>query len=1237
MKKLFLFLCFLLSIALCADSMDFVSKPMNAGKASLSENAYTVVRLLDTANFSPDLKLPVQLIYNSSVEKSGLFGFAWSSPQLESTAYYDKDGVLWVTPWGEKIKFYPKKEKTPKDAIKIELYEQAKKGRGFYAPYSEWEADTAKRDYAQSDDWVFRGKQDKTGWKFVYRNHKLKSITAPSGRVVEFNYENKKLVSVSQNRTAFIELNYSGNVVTSLKINGIDYLLEYRPTELKILPKTEKGSIISATRACLASVRRGDLAPATFAYDDYGFLNRIRQGAYEDNLSVQHQTLSERRAELLAKKNSKSKYSGPVNGRILSDNQFKYSYASAKPGNVTLVNQLNQKASFDYNAQTGIFKISEFSGKSYTIYYFMRHDVAYLGKVRKIVDGRGRDVLNYRYDKLSGRVIRVRDMVGNDLNFEYGQNGKPARVTRRAADQDAPEPVRSFGYDHENNLTSVSSLDAEGNAVVTTRLDYSRHREIEKVSNGQSESKISYNSFGYPVSVANVFGQTVKRQLDEFNRMVSSTDFYGITTYYTYTLAGLIAKIERKDGEKLLNSLAVTYNENGRPVRYADHSGKAKKFERDAFGRVVKELLPDDSEVAYTYNKLGQLHTVLDQNKHKITFDWNKFGLDARTTPAGQLTDYVHDKYGLVAKIDSRWHGKTDRSIKYEYDQFDRIVKIDYGGGNIETRQYDSWGKLIAQNKNGRKSTFLYDYLGRLVKKTDGSVETRYLYNRYGQRTGRQLKNDTLTLTEFKQYDKFGRLTEIRSGEKVVKYLYNDRNQLAAQIVDNVPIEFTYTKYGQLETKTLGGKASPVSTLKYIYSSDGMIVGRVVDGKYQMYSYDRRGQLLRVADMQGNVAESYVYDPAGNILSKTIDGKTTTYTYDKANQLVSSECGGKVTKYQYDAAGRLIQEGDKSYSYGWLDKVLSVTENGQKIASFNYHNDGQIAQTIRNGKSEDFLWDGLALTHRGETSFINEPYVTGGNPILSSKDGVMFNDMLGSTLNIGGKSVSMTSFGESADTNAMYTGKPYIGELGYAFLFRNYRADQGKWQTTDPLGYPDGWNNLAYCNNGITISVDWLGAASIAINAARAGTGSSSGGGSSGGIGSTSGGWGHSWFDLTDSNGNTTGHGFYPEDPAGYESVLGYEYGQAFSGDDTANYNERKDPYASLTIDITDEQLNKIQDYIDNYDRNWSLYNNCTDYVMGALRAAGIDISDYDYTTAGVADPDKLHQTILNKGGKIKE
>ena len=87
--------------------------------------------------------------------------------------------------------------------------------------------------------------------------------------------------------------------------------------------------------------------------------------------------------------------------------------------------------------------------------------------------------------------------------------------------------------------------------------------------------------------------------------------------------------------------------------------------------------------------------------------------------------------------------------------------------------------------------------------------------------------------------------------------------------------------------------------------------------------------------------------------------------------------------------------------------------------------------------------------------------------------------MLGSTLNIGGKPVNMTAFGESADNDAMYTGKPYIGELGYAFLFRNYRADQGKWQTQDPFGYPDGWNNLAYVNNCVIVDVDFMGCSTL--------------------------------------------------------------------------------------------------------------------------------------------------------------
>ena len=59
--------------------------------------------------------------------------------------------------------------------------------------------------------------------------------------------------------------------------------------------------------------------------------------------------------------------------------------------------------------------------------------------------------------------------------------------------------------------------------------------------------------------------------------------------------------------------------------------------------------------------------------------------------------------------------------------------------------------------------------------------------------------------------------------------------------------------------------------------------------------------------------------------------------------------------------------------------------------------------------------------------------------------------------------------------SAMFTGKPHVAELGYAFLFRNYNSSFGKWSTSDPLGYPDGWNNFAYCNNWMINAIDWGG------------------------------------------------------------------------------------------------------------------------------------------------------------------
>ncbi|MBQ6136230.1 MAG: hypothetical protein IJI73_02545, partial [Kiritimatiellae bacterium] len=111
----------------------------------------------------------------------------------------------------------------------------------------------------------------------------------------------------------------------------------------------------------------------------------------------------------------------------------------------------------------------------------------------------------------------------------------------------------------------------------------------------------------------------------------------------------------------------------------------------------------------------------------------------------------------------------------------------------------------------------------------------------------------------------------------------------------------------------------------------------------------------------------------------------------------------------------------------------------------------------------------------------------------NTDDILAFNDVLGTT--VGAKrdgkysAAALTAFGENlsvdsptpTQNSSFFTGKPMVEGLGHTFLMRNYRAGLAKWQTADPLGYPDGWNQLAYCNNGVTWALDYLGAEIVVI------------------------------------------------------------------------------------------------------------------------------------------------------------
>ena len=206
-------------------------------------------------------------------------------------------------------------------------------------------------------------------------------------------------------------------------------------------------------------------------------------------------------------------------------------------------------------------------------------------------------------------------------------------------------------------------------------------------------------------------------------------------------------------------------------------------------------------------------------------------------------------------------------------------------------------------------------------------------------------------------------------------------------------------------------------------------------------------------------------------------GLETAICYNAFNMVGSvTDANGIATEYTYSPAGLVTR---------------IVRRDGADKYTYDYHVDGQLATATYGSTTEDFLWDGLALVKRGKRGFVNEPHIGGGNPVMSSDGTTYFNDMLGTTLSSSADgettSSSLTAFGATSqlttpnsqlptpNSDSFFTGKPFVPGLGHAFLFRNYRSDLGKWQTADPLGYPDGWNQLAYCRNGVTELVDLWG------------------------------------------------------------------------------------------------------------------------------------------------------------------
>jgi RHS repeat-associated protein len=343
------------------------------------------------------------------------------------------------------------------------------------------------------------------------------------------------------------------------------------------------------------------------------------------------------------------------------------------------------------------------------------------------------------------------------------------------------------------------------------------------------------------------------------------------------------------------------------------------------------ETNPQGNTLEYSYDTAGNVTAITNalasQNTH--TLARNATGTLASVTNAlGNVTGYGYDVAGNLTRLTPPSPlGEEQRT----YDGLSRPTSHTDGAGRTTRWTYDALDRVTSTTfADGSQITYSYDHDGLRTGSTDGTASTRAAYDALGRPIEETRQNGK---TNRYAYDAVGNITTLTDERGTVSYAYDPNNRLASvtepggaqttfgydaegrrtstAFPNGVTESRTYTASGQLAlviAKQPTGTVLAKRDYTYTNPSSGRkteLVQRVTDedGRTTDYGYDALDRLVQATTRSatGTVLDewSYTYDGAGNRLTATHNGTTTTASHNAANQVTQK---GNTT-YSYDAAG----------------------------------------------------------------------------------------------------------------------------------------------------------------------------------------------------------------------------------------------------------------------------------------------------------------------------------------------
>ncbi len=897
---------------------------------------------------------------------------------------------------------------------------------------------------------------DHTGRKifFTYEDILLKSVCLSDGRTISYEYgmngriteiiNSHNVVSVQNEydnqfrvvRQQFpdhgtMEFEYKDDQksVVQTERNGSKTIFvhddKYRNTMIIYEDGTKEQFVYNEKNQCIKKIdRKGNVR--RMAYDNHGNLTQTvdaKKQRMNMTYDAQNRLLN---VSLNGKERVKNVYDSAGN-LIYTENAIGKTETMSYDDKGRLKKVLHEDGfwqEFVYDSKGNIIKITDQSGSTGTYSYDA------LNRVTEVWDANGNKT-QYEYD-VNNKIRNIVNPQGNQRTYTYTSNGKVESVVdydgktvsmeyddsgRVVCECDKEGNQYHYGYDKMWNMTSVT---APNGGVRKYHYNQKNHMDEMVMPNGKKRQMV-YDVLGNCTKIIEPDGTQVFLEYDAENRITSLVDGNGVKTRYEYDIDGNLVKII----DAMNYEIAFAYDAMGNRISYTDEKGNQTRMEYTPGGQVKKMIYPNGGETVYTYEPGGRLKSVKEPNGAYEEYQYDGNGNVVRKinglgevqsmkydclnqlievqNPAGGCCHFSYDvlgnmvkavnEIGAVTRYEYTLNGEIHKVIDangnetcYEYDSMGQVCKItrsdgeevqttdiewDLAGnvtkvrnplGDIEQYFYDSCGQLLSMiDQDGYKTQYQYDGVGQIKEVIyDDNRKVSFYYNPLRQLTE---MNDWIGTTKL-ELDASGLpLSVLDPYGKEVKYEWGSMGEKTKMVYPNgESVSYTYNEGNQL-IQVHGAFGS----VNYEYDTMGRFVARSMpNGLKHVYSYNELGRIKEVKNISGQeTIESYqyMYDLAGNKI-QTMKKRTNLeqengtydYSYDALQRLVSVTKNGQMQKkYQYDAFGNRLSKQDFTtdavtrYAYNKNNQLLRESSIGLE-KTYEYDRRGNLSKVMENSK-----------------------------------------------------------------------------------------------------------------------------------------------------------------------------------------------------------------------------------------------------------------------------------------------